>query len=392
MKILFITKEIPYPVNDGCRNRTFNILKGLSKNNNITLICFGNAERDSERIEGIKGLYSSIKLISQDSYNIRKKSLADVLLGLLSIVPFIVKSRFSGSMKTAIKEIIETERIDLVFCDSIYQAINMPVSSVTKILSEHNIESDILYRYFKVEKNFFKKVYIFIELLKMRIYESREWKKFDKCIVVSDKDRSAIEKRTKKQSIIVVPNGVDIEYFQPKKKDEIPNSLIYTGLMSWYPNEDAMTYFLESIYPIIRREVAVPSLMIVGKDPSDRLKKTASSDRSITITGTVVDIRPFISESEVFIVPLRIGSGTRLKILEAMAMGKTIVSTSVGCEGLDVKHDDNILIAKDEEDFAGLTVRALGDAGLRDRIGNAARLFVEKKYSWEELIKILEKI
>jgi glycosyltransferase involved in cell wall biosynthesis len=180
----------------------------------------------------------------------------------------------------------------------------------------------------------------------------------------------------------VIPTGVDVDYFRPMPVEETANSLVFTGSMDWLPNEDAILYFVDAILPLIKQQCPEVSLEVVGRSPSRKLQALSEAEKSIRLTGWVDDIRPFVARGSVCIVPLRIGGGTRLKIFEAMAMNKAVVSTSVGAEGLPVRPGENILLADAPQDFADSVVSLLRDPNQRRRLGTAARALVHESYGW----------
>ena len=190
--------------------------------------------------------------------------------------------------------------------------------------------------------------------------------------------------------------GADTEFFQPSGENELPNSLVFVGSMDWLPNEDAILYFVAEIFPLIQRQVPDVTLCVVGRKPSQRLKDLASRASNIQLTGWVEDVRPYVAQRSVCIVPLRIGGGTRLKIFEAMSMGKAVVSTSIGAEGLPVNSGKHILLADDPAGFAESTIRLLGDASRRTELGQAARHLVLENYSWATVsigfVQVLESV
>jgi glycosyltransferase involved in cell wall biosynthesis len=176
---------------------------------------------------------------------------------------------------------------------------------------------------------------------------------------------------------------VDTDFFRPIPGEPVkPNSLVFTGSMDWAPNEDGILYFAEKILPLIKAEIPDLTLSIVGRSPSAKIKALAQNDQSVFVTGRVDDIRPHIQRGSVYIVPLRIGSGTRLKIFEAMAMGKPIISTTLGAEGLPITHGRDIMLADEPKTFAQKTIDLLKDNAERERLGQSARKLVEEKYSW----------
>jgi len=388
--ILFITKEIPFPPVNGHRKRTLSFLKELSKWGDITLVCFG---KENVEKRGIEKYCKDIKLVYKEDVVRKSKLFFSALIGLFSKIPFSVRRRFSLNMREEIKKLTKNRNIDLIFCDSIFCVVNLPKNNhnCKIVLGEHNVESMIIERYRKVEKNIFKKIYAFIEEIKMKIFEKKWWRKVDKCIVVSDIDKKIVEKRIQEKSKIeVIPNGVDTEYFSPSNSiSTIPYSLIYVGQMSWYPNQDAVIYFLEEIYPLIKKRESRVSFWIIGRGISEKIKRFSQQDNSIKVIGYVEDIRPYIAQSEIFVVPLRIGSGTRLKILEAMAMGKPVISTSIGCEGLEVENGKNIIICDTSQDFAEAILKLFKNKSFSKRVEEAGRKLVKEKYSWRKILKDL---
>jgi len=307
-------------------------------------------------------------------------------LALFSPLPFGIKNRYSPVMKNKVEEVVKVEQIELIVCDSIYQSLHVQFGKCLTVLNEHNVESMIVSRYLKTETNIIKKLYASLELSKILNFENKMWKAFDSYFVCSDIDKEAMEKRCRTKNIKVIPNGVDINEFYPQLEVPLkPFSLIYTGQINWHPNEDALIFFLKEIYPLIKNKVPEVNFWIVGKGPTEIIKRFAEQDKSITVTGFVDDVRPYMLQSQVFVVPLRIGSGTRLKILEAMAMGKAVVSTTIGCEGLAVKDEENILVADKPDVFAEKVVTLLQNTERTKALESAGRCVVEKEYSWDAI-------
>jgi glycosyltransferase involved in cell wall biosynthesis len=201
-------------------------------------------------------------------------------------------------------------------------------------------------------------------------------------LAVSSADRDTFSLFLKESKISVIPTGVDSEYFRPIEELEEDNTLVFTGSMDWMPNEDGIFYFVKEILPLIREEIPDVSLWVVGRSPSTKLQNLAGQIQGMTVTGTVEDIRPYMAKASVYVVPLLVGGGTRLKIFEAMGMGKAVVSTSIGAEGLPVAQGKDIVLADNPKEFAAQTVSLLRDAARRRELGGAARRLVEQNYSW----------
>jgi glycosyltransferase involved in cell wall biosynthesis len=204
-------------------------------------------------------------------------------------------------------------------------------------------------------------------------------------LTVSEADRDSFSPFVEPGKLTVIPTGVDVDYFQPMLVEEAANSLVFIGSMDWLPNEDAILYFVDSILPLIKQQCPEVSLEVVGRNPSRKLQALVEREKSIRLTGRVEDVRPFVARGSICIVPLRIGGGTRLKIFEAMAMSKAVVSTSVGAEGLPVRTGKNILLADTSHDFACCVVSLLRDPNARKRLGESARLLLQEKYSWSRV-------
>jgi len=207
----------------------------------------------------------------------------------------------------------------------------------------------------------------------------------DRVLTVSETDRDAFASFVEPGKLAVIPTGVDVDYFHPTPVEETANSLVFTGSMDWLPNEDAILYFVDAVLPLIKKQCPEISLEVVGRSPSRKLQALAAREGSLRLTGWVEDIRPFVARGSVCIVPLRIGGGTRLKIFEAMAMSKAVVSTSVGAEGLPVQSGANIIVADTPGDFAQSVVSLLCDPSQRRRLGTSARALVQEKYSWPKV-------
>ena len=220
-----------------------------------------------------------------------------------------------------------------------------------------------------------------------RLYAQRA----DHVLTVSESDRDFFSRLVDPKKVSVVPTGVDVDYFRPSTGEE-QGGLVFTGAMDWMPNEDGVFYFVREILPNIRRDVPEVTLSVVGREPSARLKALAEGECGVRVTGRVEDIRPYVHEASVYVVPLRIGGGTRLKIFEAMAMGKAVVSTSIGAEGLPVRHGTNIILADDPKAFAREVVMLLRDPIARAALGRAARELVAQKHSWRAVTAEFEAV
>jgi len=278
-----------------------------------------------------------------------------------------------------------TEGVDLCVADFLVAMPNLPASpAVPVVLFEHNVEYMIWKRLYEVEKRRWRRALLSLEWRKMRRYEAGACTRAGLTVAVSEADRALLAACAPGADIRAIPTGVDTSYFHPNGAAEAPATLVFTGSMDWYPNEDAIMYFMDAILPEVRRAVPGVSLAVVGRDPTDRLRAAAAA-AGVRVTGTVADVRPYVAEASIYVVPLRVGGGTRLKIFEALAMGKAVVSTRVGAEGLPIVSDRHFLQADSPADFARAVIGLLKDPARRRALGMAGRRLVEERHSWSRV-------
>lgn len=400
MKILIISHFIPYPPHGGSMQRNFNLLREASKTNEIYLLTFTqkkllpDEKKLNESVEALKKYSKYLKVFEiPTDYNKIKWYLL-LFLNLFSFIPYSVWRFKSRAIAKEIKKQLENNRFDIIQIDTIAltQYVNF-ACDLPKILVHQNVESSLLLRRSLNEKNPLTKIYLYLQARKLRNYERKAAGKFDVNITVSELDREELEgfvtgTNTKFE---VIPNGTDIEFFIPKSKTDSSN-LIFTGGMTWYPNKDAMLYFCSEVYPLIKEKMPDVEMDVIGGFPPPRLQKIAGEEPSIKLHGYVNDVRNYIHQAAVYVVPIRVGGGTRLKVLDAFACGKAVVSTSVGCEGLEVTPRENILIGDSPSEFANQVVNLLKDERLRMKLGASARKLVMEKYSWEKIGQIQNSI
>jgi glycosyltransferase involved in cell wall biosynthesis len=266
-----------------------------------------------------------------------------------------------------------------------------------KVLDEHNIVTNQIITSYKVENNFLLRLLLKSQITKTKCYETKSVQDMDLCFVCSERDGEYLTEFTSKANIKVIPNGVDIQYFSQHQNtipDEISHfdkskTLVFVGTLDYGPGETAVLHFLENVYPQLKNAEPEINFVAVGQNPSSRLLKFSNED--IIFTGRVDDIRPYVNNSCIFIVPLLSGSGTRLKILDAMAMKIPVVSTSIGAEGLDVQHENNIMIADTPQDFINCIIQLQRDSELANTIVENGFQLVNNTYGWEIIWKKLLK-
>jgi sugar transferase (PEP-CTERM/EpsH1 system associated) len=313
---------------------------------------------------------------------------------LLDPQPYAVGKYRSRAFRTRVRDLMATEDFDLVISDFLPPVVNLPARlRCPSALFTHNVEADIWRRHADVATSALARHLLRVQHARMLRFERHALERFDAVLAVSDQDRDTFARLygdTLTRPVHVVPTGVDTEYFSPAPEPpaEAPE-LVFTGSMDWLPNEDAMVFFCASILPLIRRRVPDVRLTIVGRSPTPVVAKLADA-AGVRVTGRVDDVRPYMRDGAVYVVPLRIGGGTRLKIFEAMAMGKAVVSTAIGAEGLPVRDGEHLLLTDDPAAFADAVVRLLHDRDARARIGAAARSLVAEHYDWGAAARVMD--
>jgi polysaccharide biosynthesis protein PslH len=383
MKILWVKAGGLVPPDTGGKIRSYNILRELARQHSVTFFSF-YAAHDSDLHPDLKQMFDRIVCVPLRLP--APKSLAEMRdygIGLLSSEPYSITKYCRPEVRQRLQALLKQETYDIILCDFMVAAGVIPWDwPKPKVLFTHNVEAIIWRRHYEVATNPIWKAISWWEWRKMEAAERRYLRLADWVLTVSETDREAFAPFLDLGKLTVIPTGVDVDYFQPMPVEETANSLVFIGSMDWLPNEDAILYFVDSILPLIKQQCPDVSLEVVGRNPSRKLQALAGTEKSILLTGRVEDIRPFVARGSACIVPLRIGGGTRLKIFEAMAMNKAVISTSVGAEGLAVRSGENILLADTPKDFAESVVSVLRDPNQRQRLGSAARALVQENYSW----------
>jgi sugar transferase (PEP-CTERM/EpsH1 system associated) len=397
MKILWVKGGGLVPPDTGGKIRSYNLLRELAQKHSVTYFGFHDARENdaqlklSEMVE--RAVCVPLALPSPKS----GRELVEYARSFFGRTPYGVHKFCRPQVPGQLRKVLAEQSFDVVVCDFLLPAPVIPWDIPTpKVLFAHNVEAMIWKRHYNVSRNPLWKLMSWREWKMTERLEREYTGRADQVIAVSDADRDVFAQWISAEKLSVVPTGVDSSYFEPSDVEALPNSLIFTGSMDWLPNEDSMNYFIEQILPLIRTQIPEVRLRIVGRRPSKRLQALAARHANIHLTGWVEDVRPHLSEAAVAIVPLRIGGGTRLKIFEAMAMAKPVVSTTLGAEGLPVEHGENIVLADTPVDFAGEVVGLLRNPARAREIGLAAHRLVKERYSWAAVARqfgeILERV
>lgn len=389
LKILWLSHFVPYPPKGGCFQRSYNLIKQVSRENNVYLVALRHKDKSTHPESEVKKAKKELEKYCKKVFIIDIKSFSGLniyYLALKSIFtgdPLTVNLFKSKEMHDLIKKLTKEINFDIAHYDTISLAEYFnDTGSIPKFLTHHGIESFMVRRRMKNETSILKKLYFLVESNKLRKYEKNNCYKYNLNIMVSEDDKYMLKEISPNSRMDVVENGVDIEFFLPKNNHENTNSLIFAGRLDQYSNMDAILYFCRNIWPIVRERFPKIRFSIIGNNPPRKLLELAENDERIEVLGYVDDVRPYFSKATISVCPIRDGGGTRIKILDAMAMGMPIISTSIGCEGIDITPGENVLIANTTEDFIESLERITTDENLRKNLSELARKNVENKYSW----------
>lgn len=391
MNILWVKLNGIWPLNVGGRLRSFHILDELSKRHRVTLLTTHRSDEDPG--QAMKQLPRCERVVSfpHDAPRAGTFAFARTLArSWTSALPVDLWKWRVPALRDEACAVLRSGNIDLCVADFLYASVNVPeTTSVPVILFEHNVEHMIWKRLAANERRLWSRAALAMEWRKVRRSERVACTRAESVLAVSPLDAANLLANAPNAKVRSIPTGVDTEYFRANGTPESAAHLVFTGAMDWYPNEDAMLFFIDEILPRVRQQIPHATMTIAGRNPSARLR-SAGDAAAVRITGTVDDVRSFIDEGTVYVVPLRIGGGTRLKIFEALSMGKAVVSTTIGAEGLPLVDGEHYVRSDDAAHFAGAVVSLLGDPKRRKELGTAGRDLVQDRYSWRHVAETFE--
>jgi polysaccharide biosynthesis protein PslH len=391
VKVAFVTARMPYPPNIGGRIRTFHLLKEVSKAHQVTLITALEGQDDERALaniqEHIPGM--TVRVVNVPSRTAPFRRLVRAARSPIDPLPYTWAGYRHPRFTTNLLSALRGNYYDFVHCDHVQVAYPLlGLETPPRLINAHNVESLLIRRLAEQELRRWRKALITWQAYKTLQAEVRTYRSFHRCAAVSEVDRAHIEKMAPGLPISIVPNGVDVDWFEPRSGTSDPHLMVFTGAMDWLPNIDSVSFFVKEVFPRIKKSVPRAQLRVVGRHPSESLLRRLAGD-GIRFTGTVDDVRPHLAQARLVVVPLRIGAGTRLKILEAWAMGKAVLSTSIGAEGLPAVDGENIAIADTAESLAERAVALLDDAKAVARLGAVGRCIAEERFAWRRVAAAL---
>jgi len=387
MRILWLSSNLLLPLDKGGKLRTWHLMRHLARRHSITYVSFADPAHSEEDRRAMSEVCSELVTIPRcDGAKGGLRFYASVARHMLDPVPYAVAQYRSAAYRRAVRSRLARAAYDRVVCDFLVPAINLPRRlPAPALLFTHNVEAEIWRRHADTATSRLRKRLYRQQWTRMQRFEGRVMARFDRVLAVSDVDRDTLQRlypRSLTAPVSVIPTGVDTAYFAPGRREpSAARRIVFTGSMDWLPNVDAVTFFCRDILPLIRQEEPDVRFTIVGRSPTPAVQRLAE-DPAIDVTGRVDDVRPFLAASTVNVVPLRIGGGTRLKIFEAMAAGRAVVSTTVGAEGLPTESGRHLLVANEPGAFAIAVLTLLRDEERRQAIESEARAFVSERFDW----------
>jgi glycosyltransferase involved in cell wall biosynthesis len=396
LRVAIVDEELPYPPTSGKRIRTLNLTLRLARRHDITYLCHRNQDpQEARRATAYFRAHGIATVVVERPVPAKSGPVfyARLAANLFSPLPYSVATHTSQALRTALCEHAATHAVDLWHCEwTPYAEVLQGVPGGRRLLTAQNVESVIWQRYYETETNPLKRWYIGQQWRKFERFERRVLGETDRTVAVSDEDAKRLRDEFGARQIDVVENGVDTAYFQPRGVQREPGRILFLGSLDWRPNLDGARLLLERVFPAVRAAEPSATLWVVGRNPPDWLVRQAASQPGVELHASVPDVRPFLERCAVMVVPLRIGGGSRLKILEALANGAPVLSTRIGAEGLCLEGGRHLTVVEAIDDLAPALTVALRIPDALQRQADAGRRRVLQQYDWDRLADVLERI
>lgn len=391
MRILFLSQRFLLPMDTGGKIRTGKLLEQLGRRHDITVVGNYDAATDAPHRGAMEALCR--RYVPVPWREPKRPSPAfwwRLARNLLSRHPVTALNDYSPPLERALLETLAGGSYDLAICDFVQSALLFrQVRGLPRVLFQHNVEARICERHVRNAGNAALRAFWQVQLDRMTRFERAAVRDFDAVIAVSENDAAIFRGEFGARQVDAIPTGVDLDFYCSRRRAPAGSgNIVFCGSMDWLPNEDGIRHFLEDIVPHLDRLHPDWHLTVVGRNPSEWLRVAAARSGKVTLTGWVDDVRPYLDDAALCIVPLRIGGGTRMKIYEAMAMSRAVVSTAVGAEGLAYNDGSDIRIVDAPEAFAAAVAGLLEDHAARDRMGDAARALVEAHFGWARVAEV----
>ncbi len=378
MNILVVSLQLPYPPRSGVNMRVYQLLRQIARRHDVTLLTYARAD-EREAIAALRRELP-VHVVERPRRSTAAKRAAQ-LLSLASSQPFSARESYSKQMEQAIHSLCSSGAVDLIQLEgALLCGIAMP-KEIPAVLDEHNIDYEVFQRMCETERSILRRRFHGLEYRRFRRFEERAWTQVAGCAVTSEREMPIIRAAAPATAVGVVPNGVDLAYHSPSGVPTEPRTLVFNGTLDYRPNVDAAYHLVDEIWPLVLERCPDAELTIVGRAPDAERRRLQR--HGVVVTGEVPDIRPYLERAAVVGVPVRMGGGTRLKVVEGLALGKAMVSTTLGCEGVGVRDGEHLLIGDGAAAFAARVLDLFADTDRRAALGAAGRRLAEDRYSWD---------
>ncbi len=387
LNVLVIAARLPFPPRWGFATRVYHLTRQIAARHNVTLLTYAGSA-DAENVERLRQEFA-VEVVTRDHPSRRAKR-AKQLRSLASRTPYDSLATYSGELQRLIDRVAAAQQVDVVQIESTLLSIFRLPKDALVIVDEHNIDYEYYDRMRENERSPLRRAFYRLEQLRFRRFEQRCWREVDGCVMTSEREAAEVRQVAPETPAIGVPNGVDVDYFHPSEEPVEPRTIVFNGTLDYRPNLDGAAFLVEQILPRLRERHPDVRVILVGRGSKADLENFSAP--GVEVTGEVPDVRPYLAGAAVVAVPIRTGSGTRLKVVEGLAMGKPMVSTTLGCEGVDVRHEEHLLIADTAEAFAESLARLLDDPDYGEALGRAGRRKMVDEYSWAYAGELLESL
>jgi glycosyltransferase involved in cell wall biosynthesis len=378
MRILVVSTRFPYPPRWGFATRVYQLAHRLARQDEVTLLCPAEGVDPAD----VDDLRAELRVEFADRAGTGGRSKRATQVASLARGRSFHLREFEGpELQLALGRLCSERRFDIVQLESsLLGELEIPAGPAV-VLDEHNVEYEVFERMSAGERSPLRRAFYRLESGRFRPFEQRLWRAVDGCAVTSPRDAREVEAYAPETPVAVVPNGVDVDYFRPLARDVEPRSVVFNGVLDYRPNLDGAWFLVDEILPRLRARFPDATATIVGRGAEADLARLRRA--GARVTGEVPDVRPYLAAAAVVVVPLRIGGGTRLKVVEGLALGRPMVTTALGCEGIDVGDGEHLLVRDGSEAFAAGIGSLFADPGLGQRLGASGRRLMEAAYSWE---------
>ncbi|HTU91282.1 MAG TPA: glycosyltransferase [Gemmataceae bacterium] len=396
LRVVMVDEELPYPPTSGKRIRTLNLTLRLARRHRLTYVCHRNANAEEARKAAAFFAEQGIETIVVERTVPAKcgpRFYLRLAANLLSPLPYSVAAHKSRALRRALAEIPRKQRVDVWHCEwTPYAETLRGIATGRRVMMAHNVESVIWQRYYETESNPLRRWYIGRQWRKFQRFERRVLGEVEWAVAVSDTDARRLREDFGVDCVAVVENGVDTAYFQPQARRRRPNRLLFLGSLDWRPNLDGVSLLLEKIFPAVRAVEPSASLCLVGRNPPEALRRQVAAMPGVKLHANVPDVRPYLADCGMLVVPLRIGGGSRLKILEALASGTPVLSTRVGAEGLRLEEGHDFTVVEDIDGLKNAIITAVRHPDVLQAECERGRERVLENYDWDRLAGQLEQV